>query len=48
MEQLTGKPVVSSTNYKRLRLERQRELQPPHFDESAEEASEEDGSNYSE
>lgn len=29
VEALTGKPVVSPTNYKQLRQERQRELQPP-------------------
>ena len=29
VETLTGKPVVSSTNYRQLQQERQRELQPP-------------------
>jgi hypothetical protein len=30
-EAVTGQPVVSPTNYKQLRQERQRELQPPLF-----------------
>jgi prophage antirepressor-like protein len=33
VEQATGKPVVSSTNYKQLQQERQRELQPGLFDQ---------------
>jgi hypothetical protein len=33
VEELTGKPVVSSTNYKQLQQERQRELQPGLFDQ---------------
>jgi len=34
VETLTGQPVVSPTNYKQLRQERQRELQPPLLIES--------------
>jgi hypothetical protein len=32
VEEATGKPVVTSTNYTQLQQERQRELQPPLFD----------------
>lgn len=34
IEEITGEAVVSSTNYKQLRQERQRRLQPPLFTES--------------
>lgn len=33
VEEATGKPAVSAANYKELRQERQRELQPPLFEE---------------
>ena len=33
VEAALGRPVVSSTNYKQLRQERQRDLQPPLFGE---------------
>ena len=36
VEAVTGKPVVSPTNYKQLRQERQRELQPPLNPENSE------------
>lgn len=34
MEEITGEPVLSKTNYKQLQQERQRELQPGLFDQS--------------
>jgi DNA-damage-inducible protein D len=33
-EAISGEPVVSPVNYKQLQRERQRELQPPLFDQS--------------
>jgi hypothetical protein len=36
VEAMTGEPVVSSTNYQQLHRERQRELQPPLFDQPEE------------
>ena len=35
-EAVSGEPVVSPVNYKQLQRERQRELQPPLFDEAEE------------